>query len=163
MVFDLPGHPGSFDERFRRLKALFDGIDSPYLELVEQFRVSGHEELMVVMERVVARGGEGLMLRRAISRHRAGRSDDLLKVKPYEDAEAVVIAHLPGTGKFQGMLGSLLVENASGQRFRLGTGFSDAERRHPPQVGATVTYRYWGRTERGIPRFASFLRVHEEI
>lgn len=162
MVFDLPGHAGSFDERLRRLTALLDGIDSPYLELVEQFRVSEHEELMVAVQRVVARGGEGLMLRRANSRHRAGRSDDLLKVKPHEDAEAVVIAHLPGTGKFRGMLGSLLIESVSGQRFRLGTGFTDAERRHPPQVGATVTYRYRGRTDKGIPRFASFLRVREE-
>lgn len=162
MVFDLPAHPGPFDERLRRLQTLVEGIDAPYLELVGQYRVASHGELMAELERVVARGGEGLILRRASSLHRAGRSDDLLKVKPYEDAEAVVIAHLPGTGKFQGMLGSLLVETPAGRRFRLGTGFTDAERRAPPELGATVTFRYRGRTANGIPRFASFVRVREE-
>ena len=163
MVFDLPDHPGSFDERLFRLQEMVEGIRAPYLELIVQFRVANHEELMAELERVVARGGEGLMLRRADSRHRAGRTDDLLKLKPYQDAEAVVIAHLPGTGKFQGMLGSLLIETPAGRRFRLGTGFTDAERRHPPELGATVTYRYRGKTANGTPRFASFIRVRKEM
>ncbi|MDE0364760.1 MAG: DNA ligase [Gammaproteobacteria bacterium] len=163
MVFDLPDHVGTFDERLHRLLELIQGIDAPYLELVVQFRVESHEELMAEMERVVARGGEGLMLRRADSRHRAGRSDDLLKVKPHQDAEAVVVAHLPGKGRFQGMLGSLLVETPTGRRFRLGTGFTDAERSHPPELGATVTYRHRGKTANGTPRFASYLRVREEF
>jgi len=159
MVFDLPDHAGTFDERLHRLLESIQSIDAPYLELIVQFRVSSHEELMAEMHRVVAGGGEGLMLRRADSRNRAGRSDDLLKVKPHQDAEAVVIAHLPGKGKFQGMLGSLLVETPAGRRFRLGTGFTDAQRRHPPELGTTVTFRYRGRTANGTPRFASFVRV----
>ena len=163
VVFDLPGHPGPFDERLRALQTMVAAIEAPYLDLVGQYRVAGHGELMAELERVVDRGGEGLMLRRADSLYRAGRSDDLLKVKPYEDAEAVVVAHLPGTGKFQGMLGSLLVETPAGRRFRLGTGFTDAERRKPPELGATVTYRFRGRTANGTPRFASFVRVRKEI
>ncbi len=163
MVFDLPDHPGSFDERLYRLQEMVEGMDAPYLELIVQYRVPSHEELMAELERIVARGGEGLMLRRADSRHRAGRTDDLLKLKPYQDAEAVVIAHLPGTGKFQGMLGSLLIETPAGRRFKLGTGFTDAERRHPPELGSMVTYRYRGRTANGTPRFASFVRVRKEI
>lgn len=101
------------------------------------------------------------MLHRADSFYRAGRSDDLLKVKPYLDAEARVIAHLPGKGKYEGMMGSLLVEEPSGRRFRLGTGFSDAERRSPPPIGSLVTFKYHGRTRNGLPRFAGFLRVRE--
>jgi DNA ligase-1 len=45
------------------------------------------------------------------------------------------------------------------QRFKLGTGFSDAEREAPPPVGSWVTYRYRGHTDKGLPRFASFLRA----
>ncbi|HEY9106327.1 MAG TPA: hypothetical protein VIN58_06590 [Roseateles sp.] len=44
-------------------------------------------------------------------------------------------------------------------RFKLGTGFSDAQRRDPPPIGATITYRYRDVTPTGKPRFASFLRV----
>ncbi|RZI96564.1 MAG: DNA ligase, partial [Rubrivivax sp.] len=51
------------------------------------------------------------------------------------------------------------LQTPEGLRFKLGTGFSDAQRRDPPPVGATVTYRYRDLTSSGKPRFASFLRV----
>ena len=163
MVFDLPEHPGVFDERLLRLVELFDSLESPYIGLVEQFRVADEVELLAELNRVDAAGGEGLMLRRGLSRYRAGRTNDLLKLKLHQDAEAVVLAHLPGKGKYAGMLGALLVEMPDGARFRLGTGFSDAERRNPPPVGATVTYKHYGVTSNGLPRFASFLRLREGI
>ena len=162
MVFDLPGLQVPFDERLQRMREMFADPPSLHIALVEQFRVANETELMAKLDAVVADGGEGLMLRDGRSFHRAGRSDDLLKLKTYEDAEAIVVAHLPGKGKYAGQLGSLLVEMPDGRRFRLGTGFSDAERRSPPPLGATVTYKYTGTTVNGIPRFASFLRVRHE-
>jgi DNA ligase-1 len=57
------------------------------------------------------------------------------------------------------MLGALLVELEDGRRFRLGTGFSDAERADPPAPGSLVSFRYDGLTTHGLPRFARFLRV----
>ena len=163
MVFDLPSSPATFDRRLQRLRVMFETVASPYVALVEQFRVSGRAELMERLDRVVAGGGEGLMLHKGSSLYAAGRSDDLLKLKTHEDAEAVVIGHLPGKGRLTGMLGALLVETPEGLRFRLGTGFSDEERRNPPPLGATVTYRHHGRTRNGVPRFASFLRIRDEI
>ena len=163
MVFDLPSSPAIFDRRLQRLREMFETVASPYVALVEQFRVAGRAELMERLERVVAGGGEGLMLHRGSSLYAAGRSDDLLKLKTHEDAEAVVIGHLPGKGRLTGMLGALLVETPEGLRFRLGTGFSDEERRNPPPLGATVTYKHHGRTRNGVPRFASFLRIRDEI
>lgn len=163
MVFDLPSSPATFDRRLQRLREMFETVASPYVALVEQFRVSGRAELMERLDRVVAGGGEGLMLHKGSSLYAAGRSDDLLKLKTHEDAEAVVIGHLPGKGRLTGMLGALLVETPEGLRFRLGTGFSDEERRNPPPLGATVTYRHHGRTRNGVPRFASFLRIRDEI
>lgn len=163
MVFDLPAHPGAFDERRRALEAMLAELaPGAPIAPVRQFEVASHAELMAALDEVVAGGAEGLMLRRRDSRHRSGRSDDLLKLKPHEDAEAVVIGHVPGRGKYRGMLGSLLVETADGRRFRLGTGFSDAERRRPPPVGSSVTYRYRGTTSTGLPRFASFLRLRDD-
>ena len=163
MVFDLPSSPATFDERLRRLREMFEAIESPRIALVEQFRVADHDTLMEALSRVVAGGGEGLMLHKRSSLYTAGRTDDLLKLRAYEDAEAVVVGHLPGKGKFTGMLGALVVEMPDGRRFRLGTGFSAEERREPPPVGAIVTYRYSGKTRNGQPRFASFLRVRDEI
>ena len=162
MVFDLPTSSAPFDERLQRLREIFKSLTSRRIALVDQFRVAGERELMATLERIVADGGEGLMLRDGTSLYRSGRNDDLMKLKTYQDAEAIVVAHLPGKGKFAGMLGSLLVELPDGRRFKLGTGFSDEDRRHPPPVGVTVTYKHYGMTANGIPRFASYLRVRLE-
>ena len=162
MVFDLPTHHADFDGRLQRLEEIFATLDLPTIALVEQRRVASHDALMALLDEVVEGGGEGLMLRRAGSFHRAGRSADLLKLKRFDDAEAEVVAHLPGKGKYTGMMGALLLEMPDGRRFRVGTGFTDAQRRKPPSLGTTVTYKHFGYTSTGLPRFASFLRIRDE-
>jgi DNA ligase-1 len=159
MVFDLPALDQPFTQRVTAMKRLLVPSPSPFLKIVAQRRASGHEALMADLDRIVSRGGEGLMLKRGDSLPNVGRSDDLLKVKKYQDSEVVVVAHLPGEGKFEGMLGSIRVERPDGRQFRIGTGFSNAERENPPPIGAVVTYKHYGFTTTGLPRFASFLRV----
>ncbi|KON82242.2 DNA ligase [Azoarcus sp. PA01] len=160
MVFEMPEARGSFTERIARIRAVTAG-GPPWLEAVEQFRVADRAALQRRFERVVAAGGEGLMLHRADAGWVAGRSAVLLKLTPWLDAEARVVAHRPGKGRLRGMLGALEVETPDGRRFRIGSGFSDAQRRAPPPIGATVTYRYRELTAKGLPRFPRYLRVRE--
>ena len=61
-----------------------------------------------------------------------------------------------------GLVGALLVEDAHGRRFALGSGLRDADRAAPPAIGSTVTFRYDGLTEQGNPRFARYLRVRRD-
>ena len=163
MVFDLPAHPGSFDERLSVLRSTVKRIGQPWLQAVPQQRVASHTALQALLHDTVRGGGEGLMLHRGASLYRAGRSEDLIKLKTHDDTEARVVAHLPGKGKHAGRLGALLVEMPTGQRFRLGTGLSDAERDTPPPIGSWVTYRFRGTHGSGLPRFASFVRVREDL
>ena len=161
MVFELPGAEGDFSERLDRLQAIVARADVPWLQCVEQFRVADRAALQARLDAVVAAGGEGLMLHRADAPYVTGRSDVLLKLKPLLDAEATVIAHMPGRGRLDGLMGALLVETDKGVRFQLGTGFTDAERRAPPPVGAQVTFVYRELTRDGVPRFASYWRRRE--
>ena len=163
MVFDLPQHGGSFDERLPALNALVRGLNQPWVQAVPQQRVASDAALQALLQRTVRAGGEGLMLHRGSSLYRSGRSDDLIKVKTHEDTEARVVAHVPGKGKHAGRLGALLLEMPDGQRFKLGAGFSDAQRSDPPPVGSWVTYRYRGTHGGGLPRFASFVRVRDDM
>jgi DNA ligase-1 len=162
MVFDLPQHGGPFDDRLPALHRLVRHINQPWVQAVPQHRVASDAALQTLLQRTVRAGGEGLMLHRGSSLYRSGRSDDLIKVKTHEDTEARVVAHLPGKGKHAGQMGALLVEMPSGQRFRLGAGFSDVQRAHPPPVGSWVTYRFRGTHDSGLPRFASFVRVRSD-
>lgn len=158
-VFELPNAAGSFQQRAESIEQLVSHSQNPHLKAVKQFRLPNEVALKQRLKAVVAQHGEGLMLHRADAPYVTGRNHALLKLKPQLDAEAKVIAHLPGKGKYQGKMGALLVETPQGLRFKLGTGFTDAERLHPPPVGINVTYIYRDLTKNGKPKFASFLRV----
>ena len=159
MIFELPGAPGTFAQRAEQIREAVKQANVPWLREIEQFRVVDRDSLKKRMKEVVKAGGEGLMLHRADAPYETGRSDTLLKMKPWEDAEAVVIGHLPGKGKHAGQMRALRVRAEDGREFSLGNGFTDRVRSDPPPVGTTVTYRYHDLTRSGLPRFASFLRV----
>ena len=163
MVFDLPTHPGVFDERLTAYQDLVRRLNRPWVVAVPQEKVASHAELGARLQQMVRAGGEGLMLHRGDSPYRGIRSDDLIKLKTHDDAEARVVGHLPGKGRHSGRLGALLVETPEGRRFRLGTGFTDAQREQPPAEGVWVTYRYRGLNDSGLPRFATFVRERPDF
>ena len=167
MVFDLPGQGGAFTERIPELEKRVLQINQPWVKPVAQRRVADHASLQRLLAKMVKDGGEGLMLHRGTSLYKGQRSDDLIKVKTHEDTEATVIGHVPGRGKYAGQLGALLVEMPAvggkpAQRFKLGSGFTNADRRLPPAIGSSVTYRFRGLNDSGLPRFASFVRLRED-
>jgi len=159
LIFDLPGAQGTFGERIERMQGIVAQAQKPWLQAVAQQRVTDAAALQNLLQQTTQAGGEGLVLHRANALWAPGRSDALLKFKLAPDEDARVVAHLPGKGKHLGKLGALMLELPDGQRFALGTGFSDAQRANPPQLGSVVTYRYRDRTPKGLPKFASFLRV----
>lgn len=161
LVFELPDAPGTFRERNQLLKNEVERANVPWLRVVEQFEIADRKALDLKLAEILKLGGEGLMLHRADANYTTGRSDVLLKMKLWRDAEAEVIGHQPGKGKYAGVLGALKVRTADGVEFMLGTGLTEAERRNPPPIGSTVTYRYREVTKRGVPRFASFYRVRD--
>ena len=161
MVFDAPQARGTFEERMRILQGTLPK-GNRFTEVVLQSRCQGTAQLLAERDRIVGLGGEGLMLRQPGSEYEPGRSPTLLKVKPYDDAEAMVIARQPGEGKFAGKLGSLRVRTTDGREFSIGSGFTDAQRESPPPVGTIITYQFRGLTAKGLPRFPTYLRVRRD-
>ncbi|MDU0356185.1 DNA ligase [Paraglaciecola aquimarina] len=165
MLFDLPTHKGHFSQRNSAMQDLVAATNSPYLQVIPQFSLSNQQQLMQKLDALVEQNAEGLMLHHKNAYYQNGRSTQLLKLKKHQDAEAIVIAYIAGKGKYRNMLGSLLVElvdptnKNNNPQFKIGSGFTDAERQQPPAIGSTITFKYYGLTTRGIPRFASFLRI----
>ena len=163
MIFELPDGAGTFADRVTKIQEIVVAAKWPQLVAIEQFKVADRVSLIRKLDEVVRDGGEGLMLHLADATYVTGRSDVLLKLKPLLDTEAKVVEHIPGKGKYLGRMGAMRVEMPGGRRFNIGTGFSDAVRKNPPAVDTMITYTYRGLTNKGTPRFASYLRIREEF
>ena len=163
VVFDAPEAKGGFEDRIAHIAKVMKRAEPPHARALDHIVCEGMDHLREELVRVEALGGEGLMLRQPKSKYAVGRSNTLLKVKTFHDAEATVIGHAPGTGKHKGRLGALVVTLADGVRFNVGTGFSDAEREAPPAIGAVITFRYQELSNDGVPRFPSYVGERVDV
>lgn len=165
MVFDMPQSPGTFNQRLIALQSLH--AKPEWIEIIKQWQVNSETVLLDQLQTFVANGAEGLMLHHGRSLYSAKRSDDLLKLKPSLDSEGIVLSYEEGKGKFIGMMGAIWVEalipdttgNEILQRFKIGTGFTHAERQSPPPIGSEITFQYSGLTSKGKPRFVRYWRI----
>ena len=154
-VFEVPNAEGNLARRLSTVQ------ESKYVRLVKQTIVKDKKELDDFLKSVEKKGGEGVVVRDGSLDYYASRNDNALKVKSYVDEECVVAGYLKGEGKYENMTGSLLCETRNKKIVKLGTGLSDEQRRNPPEIGATITFKYYGLTSKGNPRFPVFLRERE--
>lgn len=103
------------------------------------------------------------MIREPGSTYERRRSNTLLKIKTFYDAEAVVVGYDPGKGRFQGKVGALRCKMANGKLFSVGSGLTDKDHNRPPKIGSIITYKFQEYTNSGTPRFPSYLGVRIDM
>jgi DNA ligase-1 len=129
------------------------------------------------MAKVLGLGGEGLIIRNPAAVYEIKRTANLLKFKSCEDAEGVLVGYTAGSGKYEGMIGALVLD-FNGKRLEL-SGMTDDERQfigtpHGLQpgkdvsigfkakhfnLGDTITFQYRELSDAGVPKEAAYLRV----
>lgn len=175
-VFDVPEASGGLLERLSELEKFI--AKNPQvgqnLKIIKQVKVKDNAEFEAFAEAVIAKGGEGAVVREPNAPYERKRSKNALKYKKFKDAECEVTAINAGTGKYAGLMGSVTCKAlsasgsnsdeqiASGVKFKIGSGFSDRDRANPPKIGSIITYKYQNLTAKGVPRFPVFLRVRED-
>lgn len=162
MLFDVPGHLGTFEQRYEYLTTYCDSLPYTHIQCVEQMLIATHKELASILADVTEQEAEGLMLKARHEIYHPGRNSSLIKVKTVQDTEGIVVGYKPGKGKYSGVMGALLIEIKGGVRLYVGTGFTDEERKRPPEIGKIVTIKHNGWTDNGVPRFARFHRIREQ-
>lgn len=153
-----------FEDRIEFCKKTFSKLGIRWVNVLDHTVCKDKDHVLEMLEDVIEKGGEGLMLREPGSLYINGRSKTLLKVKRFFDADAIVRAHERGSGKNSNCTGALRCEmldaetgKPTGKMFKIGTGFTDKQRRNPPKIGAIVIYRYQELSRSGSPRFPSFI------
>lgn len=160
-IFEVPHAAGDLDARLGRLRRYLRKHPDGPIRIIPQIPCRGREHLRAMLAEVEAKGGEGLVVRNPQPPYQGGRSTAALKVKSFDDMEGKVVGYRPGKGKYAGKTGALQVEIPGGIQFYIGSGLKDRDREQPPPLGSIVTFKHQGFTHRGVPRFASFLRVRE--
>jgi DNA ligase-1 len=163
-VFDSPTLSGTYMERYTQLQSIIKDI--PYVKLVTQTRVTSDKQMEELYKKVLEKGGEGLVLRNPSMNYIKKRTKDLLKVKPTDDNEGIIINMIEGKGKDTGRMGALVVElkNNRSIKFKIGTGFTDALRQNfwnkkQNYKNRLVTFSYKGLTNAGKPRHPVYVRM----
>jgi len=155
----------------RDLRGRLEVLRSTYEHVVEYLAGDPFD----LLNQLVAEGAEGLIARNPRSYYLCKRSKDMLKLKPSHDDEGIVIGYVAGKGKFENMLGALILDY-KGQKLEL-SGFTDEERSMPRfaespgekiftvasevfLLGSAVTFTYRELSRDGIPKEARYFRKH---
>ena len=147
-----------FSSRFRLLSELKIS-DSRCSVLPCLGQVTDNTLLDRKLQEIISMGGEGLMLRDSTVPVVFGRSETLVKVKGFFDADAEVVEHvICKRGKMFGRLAALVVRH-DGSLIRVGSGFSEHDRILPPPIGSRVSFG-WKHvfSHSGLPKVPFFLR-----
>lgn len=182
----------TFERRFTLLKSWMSrGRKLHRVELVPHESLTSLDQVLRMEERLVNDGYEGMMLRDPLGLYKWGRStlreEWLLKVKRFEDGEAVVEgfeefmhngnvaiagvrSHKKSGLKPMGMLGSLKVRGINGKfkgaTFNVGAGFTMSQRakiwseRHLWMRGI-IRYKFFPIGSVDAPRFPTFAGVRD--
>lgn len=165
MTFDIPDpKAGKVEARWAKLQSIVNGVNHPQLQFLQQIKCTGFNQLMHLLDAVIELGAEGLMLRKPGSTYEGKKSSTLLKLKRFLDAEAVVIGYttLISAGvPVPGAMGALECVLPNGIDFKVGTGFSDIQRKNPPKIGSTITFKYQELSAIGKPRFPVYVGVRD--
>jgi len=152
-VFEVPHAEGNLVTRLATVQ------ESQYIKLVQQKKIKTDTALFKFLKDIENKKGEGVVLRKGSLSYYAGRTNNALKLKSYVDEECKVIDINEGQGKNSERMGSLLCQMNNGKRIKIGTGFSQKERIDPPKIGTFITFKYYGLTSKGNPRFPVFMRI----
>lgn len=171
-IFDIVLPNKAFHERYSILKKIFDENKFTKLQLVEhcftEFKSADDIRQYCVNFCKDEKGNyveEGIVLKGIYSPYEFKRSNYWCKVKPVLEADVEVTGFIYGTKgkKHQHVVGKLKCIFTNGEKFNVGTGYSDEEREefltNTPKI---IQIEYSGLTDRGAPKFGRFIRRRDD-
>lgn len=117
---------------------------SKYLEIVDHGFMTGKQAKVFVKD-MIALGWEGVMLVEPSSLYNIGkRVNHSIKLKERPTADLMCIDIIEGEGKYEGMIGSLVLIDSASRLVSVGSGLSDSDRCNLPSdyIGKVIEIQY---------------------
>lgn len=170
---DLPFHQRTviLKETINELKLKHGNTETFPIKYSESVTIKDADHLSKVYNDYIKLGAEGIILREPNSLYETKRSKLLLKMKLNEDDEAKIIGFIKGTGKYEGLLGSIKCELKNGKQFNIGTGLTDEMRKnysdpfskHHIPIGGILNFSFMEKTKDGIPRHPVYRGIRTDV
>lgn len=117
-----------FDVRRSTLEGVFMTYNTTSLTLADSFLTTEKEDIYAYYNKIVARGGEGVILKNPGHVYECKRSKNWIKLKEVNDCDLIVTGWYPGEGKREGFIGGFYCEDSSGTvKVKVGAGFTDQD------------------------------------
>ena len=159
-IYDLPSTDATFTGRYQALKEL--NLPTCCV-LVETNTANSSEEVDMLYGNYVDAGYEGQMLRLDLP-YENKRSKSLMKHKSFTDEEYVIVGFEEGKGNLAGMIGALVFETATGDRFTASVNggwdhLKELWAERDTLIGQEATVKYFQITPDGKPRFPKVVAI----
>ena len=123
-------------------------------------------QLKEFCDKWMADGYEGAMYK-SDEPYRFKRSSAILKIKKWETEDTKLVGFEEGKGKYEGLLGAIVVQLDDGTKVNVGTGFTDGQREaiwdnRQKLLGKTAEIQYQNKTSKGSLRFPVFVRFRDD-
>jgi DNA ligase-1 len=120
----------TYSERRELLDTFADRVDLKHIEVLPVlYRGDDTSKITEWLNTITAHGGEGAMCNVCSAKYSWSRTWDLLKVKKFHSLDLEVVNVEEGSGRLAGTLGAIHVRYKDGNIVKVGSGFSDEERK----------------------------------
>ena len=171
--FLLQKCPIAYSTRRAELSAIFDLNNFKYFELLPMlYKGKDTAKIIDILNEQTAAGQEGIMINITDAPYEFKRTNNLLKVKKFQDTELKIIGFEEGINKLTGTLGAFICEYKN-NIVKVGSGLSDEDRAYfwtnkDKYLNKYITVKYFEETydsKTKLPslRFPIYLRVREDI
>lgn len=162
--YDLPNLAASYE--YRRIMMADMGREGEWFGIPETWVVPNAQGVHDVYDELVAKGFEGVMVKRLDFQYQPKRTTDWMKMKPEEEADGIITGYTPGQGKYAGMVGSVNVRFEDGSTTSV-SGMTDAVRaaitaESDYYIGKVLEVRYMMRDSQGGYRHPRWYRLHPD-
>lgn len=165
VVYDTP-RDGNNKERISYLEKAFSDVGENAPVSLSISRVcNGMSEVWKMHDKFTSEGYEGAIIRNMDGHYEQGfRSNDLIKLKVFDDAEFRIVDVVEASGRDSGTAifvcecgGGLFNVKPQGTREKRAKYFNNSEE----IIGKIVTVQYQGLSDEGIPRFPSAITIRD--
>ena len=173
----------NYTERRQQLEDMVGHKAEGPVQLLPRYLVSSEAEIHALYESVRARGLEGLIIKEPKAFYHRRRNHAWMKIKAEESTDVPIVGYEEGTGKYEGMLGAIIVafdkkchengahganhDHPAAVRVNVGSGLSDSQRQsfwedREALIGRVIEVEFHEITPDGSLRHPRFKRFRDD-